>query len=308
MATLVTGAAGHIGSLLTRTLLAQGENVVAFDIAHEPASLDIADPALSYVRGDVGNLSNVLETFRAHRIERVFHLGAILSVTSEDIPWASHQTNVQGTLNLLEIARAFETRQFYFASSRGTYGLGIAGDVVDDLTLQRPTLFYGAGKLYCEGVGRWYRNKYGFDFRSLRYPTMIAPGVRTGGHWAPAMIEDAVHGRPHVSQYGAAEDVGAFLYVRDAVRATLELMAAPKGQTEAVVYNIAGMRRLTAARELGDYLAGRFPGFTVIYRDGPAKQVPYSSFDDSCARRDWGWSPQYDTLAGIVDQVAIDLN
>jgi threonine 3-dehydrogenase len=287
-------------------LAAAGEDVVSFDISPPPPDRAGAARHGKHVRASVANMSEVLEAIRANGITRIFHLGAMLSVVSESNHWESHQVNVQGTMNILEAARVLGVEKVFFASSRGTFGLDVEG-AVDDWSLQRPTLFYGAGKLYIEGVGRWYRKKFGLDFRSLRYPTMIAPGVRTAGHWAPAMMEDAIRGRSHVSDFGAPSDVGAFLYVRDAVRATLEVMAAPKEATARVAYNVAGMRTMTSAAELEAMLKRRYAFANVTYRKAPAPPLGYDGFDDSGARQDWGWQPQFDTLEKIVDQFEADL-
>ncbi|TNC08177.1 NAD-dependent epimerase/dehydratase family protein [Methylobacterium terricola] len=297
MTILITGAGGHIGRRLVDALAARGETVVAVDIIDLHRTIDRPD-LVTFRRGSVANMSEVLDVMKTHRIERIFHLGAMLSVVSESNHWESHQINVQGTMNVLEASRILGVKQVFFASSRGTYGLD-TGDVVDDFTVQRPTLFYGSGKLYGEGVGRWYRAKFGLDFRALRYPTMMAPGVRTAGHWAPLMIEDAIQGRAHVAQ-ASPSDLGAFLHVSDAVRGTLEIMNAPAERVGRVVYNLAGIQNLTSALEMEAALVRRFPEFTVKYERENGPRATYSKFSDSQARHDWGWRPEIDDLDKLI--------
>src|SRR5512136_512574 len=202
MAKLITGGTGYIGAELAHILAGRGEEVVLFDVAIAGYRIEDIKNKVKVVRGDLSNWSEVANVVKENKITEIYHMGALLTLVSESNPWASFRVNVIGTYNILEAARLFDVEKMMFTSSLGTYGLGIT-DVIDDLTIQRPTNFYGCGKLYCEGLGRWYMNKFGIDFRSIRYPAMVGPGVRTPGHWIPPMIEDAVLGRPHECLYAS---------------------------------------------------------------------------------------------------------
>ncbi len=117
-------------------------------------------------------------------ITEIYHIGSMLTFAAEANPWASFRSNVIGTYNVLEAARLFGVQKMMFTSTFGTFGLQME-EVCTDLSIQRPLTMYGCGKLYGEGLGRFYRNKFGLDFRSIRYALMIGPNVRTAGHWAP---------------------------------------------------------------------------------------------------------------------------
>ena len=202
--------------------------------------------------------------------------------------------------HILEAARLFGVRQVMFASSVGTYGLG-AGDTITDDTIQRPFTFYGCAKLWGEGVGGWYSRKYGLDFRSLRYAQMVGPGVRTSWHWAPAMIEDTILGRPHESVEGNPDATVSMIYISDAARAADAMMQAPRERIKTMNYNVMGDGRVITARELEAYLKSRYPGTVITYRRPETGKPPnVKRYDDAAARREWGWKPQFDSTESIV--------
>lgn len=308
MSILVTGANGHIGSAIVRELLACGEAVIALDIAPEASRLSGLTGALTYMQADVTDLSRLLQTITRHRVRAIYHLGAMLSAHSEKQHWASFRTNVDGSMQLFEIAANCGVEQLFFASSRGTFGR--TPDLfITDRSQQIPTLFYGWGKLYCEGIGRWYADNRGLDFRCLRYPTIVGPGIRTAGHWAPAMIEDILAGKPHQSIYGNAGSVGFFLHVDDAARATVELMQAPAYRVVSRVYNVAGVQEVTSAAALADRLQKRFPAAQIglaAARD-QHHDVAYEEFRDDAARQEWDWKPQFGTVDAIIDRFLRDI-
>lgn len=309
MAKLITGGTGYIGAELAHILVEQGEEVVLFDVVIAEHRIKDIKNKVKVVRGDVGNWPEVANVVRQNRIKEIYHMGAMLSLESENNPWASFRVNVVGTYNVLEAARLFDVEKMMFTSSLGTYGLGITG-FVDDLTIQRPTNLYGCGKLYCEGLGRWYMNKFGIDFRSIRYPSTCGPNVRTPGHWVPGMIQDAILGNPHECIYASAGDPGApIIYVTDAARAADMILQAPKNQIKMVNYCVSGIRDALSVNELEAALKRRYPKTEITYSP-PLGGLPVSvikRFDDSCARKEWGWKPLYDTPEAIIDKFEKDV-
>lgn len=298
---LIIGGCGHIGRAVAYDLLDRGEEVIVADLSD--AGLGDLAGRVDFLRCDVSLMPMVLDTVKSARADVIFHMGGLLNRLSEETPSRSFEVNVAGSLNVFEAARTHDVTRVFFASSRGVYGLGI-GDEVDDRTLQRPDTFYGCGKLYIENVGRWYRNNRGVDVRSLRYPTILAPGIRTKGHWAPAMIDDAIRGVAHHAEFAAPEDNGVFMELSDAARAAVELMLAAPETTPEVNYNICGMNEMTRADTLATYLASRFPGFSATFRDTTEPRVTTRRIDDSRARDEWGWRPAYDSVEKIVDRFA----
>ncbi len=193
MARLITGGLGFVGAELAHMLVDRGEEVVIFDKVANRSRIDDIDDKVTVVQGDLANWSEVLNVVKGNNISAIFHFGSMLSAISEGNPWGAFQVNVVGTYNVLEAARLLNVEKVIFSSSVGTYGLG-AGAEITDTTIQRPTGVYGVSKLYCEGLGRFYRTKFDLDFRSVRYPVVIGPGVTTPGHWCESRIENCLLG------------------------------------------------------------------------------------------------------------------
>jgi len=189
-----------IGAQVVRILLEKGNGQTTVFSRNPSASrLDGIADEVNVVRGDVGDFSHVLNAVSTTKPDVIYHFGAMLSVPSDADPSAAIQTNAMGTFHVLEAARIFGVKQVIFASSIAVYGTGIENDVRDDFTLQRPSLIYGATKVFGEHLGLFYKRKYGIDFRGLRYPSIIGPGVSTPGvvQYTSQVMEQSAKGRPY---------------------------------------------------------------------------------------------------------------
>ncbi|MDD4876213.1 MAG: NAD-dependent epimerase/dehydratase family protein [Dehalococcoidales bacterium] len=306
MAKLITGGTGYIGAELAHILADRGEEVVLFDININHYRIEDIESKVKIVRGDLGNFSEVFNVVKDNKITEIYHIGSMLTYMSELNPQASFHSNVIGSYNVLEAARLFNVEKMMFTSTLGTFGLQM-DDMLTDITMQRPLSIYGCGKLYIEGLGRYYNTKYGLDFRSIRYAHMIGPNVHTPGHWAPPMIEDAILGKPNDCIYGTPESTISMIYVSDAARAADMLLQAPRDNIKMLNYNVSGIPAVVSAKEVETILVKRFPEIRVIYKSDPNRQRRrggYSNwkvFDDSYARKEWGWKPQYTTVESIID-------
>jgi threonine 3-dehydrogenase len=304
MAKLITGGMGYVGSETARQLVNRGEELVIFDIAVNSIRIEDFKHKVKIVQGDLGNFSEVLNVVKDNKISEIYHLGGALTWISELDPWASFSSNVIGTYNILEAARLLDVRKVMFASAMATFGLGVKG-VISDITIQRPMNMYGCGKLYGEGLGRWYSRKFGLDFRSVRYASMIGPNVRTPGHWGPSMIEDAIVGKPNDCVYAKPETAISMIYFTDAAKAAIDILDAPKEKIRMINYNVAGIPKFITASEIEKILKKRYPAAMVNYNTDPSSFVGYPAdtiFDDSYARKEWGWSPVYTTPEAIIEQ------
>jgi threonine 3-dehydrogenase len=303
MASLITGGSGLIGTELARLLVDAGEEVVLFSRTMKAGRIDSIGKKIKWIQGDLGIAAHVYNAVKENKITDIYHIGAMLTLVSENDPQGSFQTNVVGTMNVLEAARLFGVKKVMFTSSIGTYGMEL-GEIVTDTTIQRPVSFYGIGKLYCEGLGTLYRFKYGLDFRSVRYAAVIAPGVKTPGHWVPPMIEDAVLGKPHNSP--VTEDTGTWMIsLKDAVRSAYTILLAPAENIKMINYNVAGPNSAVSATELAQAIKKHIPNAVINFRqeknDGSAHKGHHGTFDDSYARREWGWKPEHPTVEKIVE-------
>jgi threonine 3-dehydrogenase len=307
MSTLITGGTGFIGAEIARMLVANGEDV---HVAHRSGNLGRLEGIADRVQlhqfdlSVPGSASSLLSEVAP---ERLFHFGAILTAPGEEDPQGLLQANAVGFIEIIEAARLAGTRQMVFASSIGTYGRDTGGGIINDLTLQRPGSVYGVTKVLGENLGAYYRKKYGLDFRGLRYPSIVGPGVTT---WSVAqytswMIEKPALGEPF-EVWVPPEAVVAVLHYQDAARAAIELSDAPTDAISSINYLVDGVHPTPTAGELADVVRSRIPGAEINF-SAPADAIAGSvRIDDSAARDEWGWRPNFDT-AGMVDAVIAEV-
>jgi threonine 3-dehydrogenase len=260
-----------------------------------------------------------------YEVDRVYHLAALLSTRSEFSPALAHKVNVEGTLNLLEFAQKQGESHgrpviFFYPSSIAAFGLpgpatkDKAGKVKED-DFNFPTTMYGANKLYCEHLGRYYSRYYKqlaaehlsgkVDFRCIRFPGLIsAETVPSGGtsDYAPEMIHAAASGKPY-DCFVRPDTRIPFMAMPDAVDAILRLMSAKQEKLTRLVYNIGAFA--PSAAEVEAEVRAAFPkakmGTKVdIKRQGIVDSWP-ADVDDSTARRDWGHAPVYDFATAFHD-------
>jgi len=306
MAKLVTGGSGFIGSYLVRELVRRSEEVVVFARSRGGRIRDIED-RIKIAQGDISDWSQVMNAVKENHIDCIYHLAAMLSLPSEANPWASFRVNVLGSMNILEAARLFDVNTVVFASSMATYGLGIEKPVITDTTLQRPTTMYGGGKLYVELLGKFYRKRFGVDFRSARIPSLVGPGISTRaiGQYNSWMIQDAALGRPYEC-YGPEDKGLPLLYFKDIAAAFCGLSEASTDGIKTVNYNIAGINRAVPPKEIELAVKKFIPAAVISYKPDPTvveyfKTVRFEALDDAPARAEWGWKPAYDSVDAMVE-------
>ncbi len=302
MGILITGGSGFIGASLAREFSRRGESVVVVDVKPPPPRVSQL-PGISYLRVDIGNLPEILNAFSEIRISTVFHLAAILSAPSEENPWNSLRVNGLGTFNILEAARLSGVRKLLFTSSMGTYSVS-SDVVVDDDTAQRPTLIYGVGKVFGELLGLYYQRKFGLDFRGIRFPQLVGPGVLSGGfgQYGPRLVEAAVRGEAF-DAWVPPETVIPMLYVKDAVRGLVLLHDAPEDRIRTRMYNVGQITPAPTAQDIVDEVRRHFPSARLGFAPDPKavavlQTIPREISGEN-ARNEWGWEPAY-SLEGMV--------
>lgn len=299
---LVTGAGGQVGLDLLRALVSRGDQVFASDRAPPPEAARLGVPWASV---DVTDPAQVDAHFAEVRPDLVFHLAAVLSAVGERDPLRTYGVNQGGTLHVLEAARRFGVRQLVFTSTIAVYGPGLPPLVGDDVPL-RPTTMYGVTKVAGELLGEYYARRHGLDFRAVRFPGLLSAVLPGGGtsDYAPLMYYEALR----VGRYQAfcrPDSQIPLMYMPDALRALVQLSAAPRARLRRYVYNIAAFS--PTAQEIADEVARVAPGAAITFEPDPARQAILDSWpralDDSCARRDWDWRPAWD-LATMSDDLA----
>ena len=311
MTSLITGGAGLMGAEVVRLLLKQGEKPVVFSRNPKtPRLADVADE-VEGIAGDLGNFSNVLDAVKTTRPDVIYHMGGMLTSPSDADPAASIQANALGTFHVLEAARLFDVRQVLFTSSLAVYGADIAEDFIDDNTVQHPLLFYGATKVFAENMGRFYKRKYGIDFRGVRYPSIIGPGMTTPGvaQYNPGVIEQSAKGNPFTI-WVTPETRLPIMYFTESARSLVELGQAPVENIKTINYVLTGITPTPSAGELADAVRAKIPGAQITFEPDPVIQPILDDFnkrvDDTKSQEEWGWKPEFD-LDQSVDEFLKEL-
>ena len=306
MSVLITGGSGLIGSTLARMLAARGDVVWIFDRAIAPERLSGID-GVRTIRGDLERFSHVLDAVKQAKPRVIYHLGAMLSIPANADPPAAFAANVEGTFHVLEAARLLEVEHVRFTSTTATYGLDMQGASIGDHTLQRPTTLYGTTKVFGELMGRFYKTRFGIDFRAVRFPSVIGPGatvphVSIYNSWA---IEKAVRGEPY-DIFVEPHIRCAVLYFKDAARSLLVLDAVPPDSVKAVCYTLAGVEPEPSAGELAAAIRQQFPGAAIGFTPDAFSMEYHAklqglTFDEGSARAELGWRPEFSLPRMIAD-------
>ena len=313
MTILITGGTGFIGSNLARKLIDEGERPVLFDVAPVQRMLRDMESEFHYVRGSVTSLPELINCMRQYGVDRVFHLGGMLSLPSEENPWAAFEANIVGTYHILEASRITQVAQVVYGSTIATYSKDIPTDVIDDRTIQRPSSMYGVTKVSGELLGRFYSRKFGLDFRGVRLPSVVGPGAKTAhmsiyNAWA---IEEPLKGHAYELRC-EPETRCPVIYFKDAANAFRLLSQAGRSQISTMIYNVAGILPQFSANDLVSAVRSRIPGARLTFNPDPEitellKEIGRLNIDDSRAQSEWGWKPAY-SLKDMVDDFIKEFN
>lgn len=303
---LVIGASGQIGVELTLALrkIYGNSQVIASDLREQNPLLEGTGP---YVSLDVMNKEMLHVQVIRQNITQIYLLAAMLSATGEKNPNLAWHLNMQGLLNVLDIAREEKIHKVYWPSSIAVFGPSSPRQNCPQQTIIEPITVYGISKYAGEFWCNYYFNRYGVDVRSLRYPGLISYKSAPGGGTTDYAVE-IYHDALESGQYECFLKEDTYLpmmYMPDAIRATIELMEAPAHKVSVrTSYNVSGMS--FAPREIAAEIASHIPGFTISYKPDYRQNIADSwpqSIDDSVARADWGWKEEFDLAAMTADML-----
>jgi nucleoside-diphosphate-sugar epimerase len=301
---LVIGASGQIGVELTLALrkIYGNANVIASDLREQNPLLEGTGP---YVSLDVMNKEMLHVQVIRQGITQIYHLAAILSATGEKNPSLAWHLNMQGLLNVLDIAREEKMHKVYWPSSIAVFGPTSPKKNCPQQTIIEPTTVYGISKYAGEFWCNYFYQRFGVDVRSLRYPGLISYKSPPGGGTTDYAIE-IFHEALEEKKYECFLDENTYLpmmYMPDAIRATIELMEASAEKISVrTSYNISGMS--FSPKEIGAEVKKHVPDFKISYKPDYRQAIANSwpqSIDDSVARKDWGWKEEYDLPAMTKD-------
>lgn len=303
---LVTGANGQIGTVLTAALRdAYGEDqVIATDIKKPE------DHTGPFEMLDILNVQRILELVADYNITTIYHLAAILSASGEWNPQKTWNVNFNGSLSILELARAQGLQKVFFPSTIAVFGTTTPRDMTPQHTSMIPSTVYGISKATGELWCNYYHTRYGLDVRSLRYPGIISYQSMPGGgttDYAVDIFHQALQHKKYTC-FLEADTRLPMMYMDDAIRATLQLMAADPDKIKIrTSYNLAAMSFTPA--ELASEIKKHIPEFEITYEPDHRQEIAASwteSIDDSDARNDWGWDHQYD-IASMTTEMLTQL-
>jgi len=304
---LITGACGQIGSELT-TLLRErygAENVIASDIKTEPSE-DISDTG-PYEILDVRDRESLKKVVEKYSIDTIYHMAAILSATGEKNPQLAWDVNVNGLYNVLELAREKKLTRIFVPSSIAAFGPETPKKNTPQDTILKPRTIYGITKVINERLGEYYFWKYGLDVRGVRYPGIISYKTLPGGgttDYAVEIFYEAIKHKKYTS-FLKKDTRLPMMYMPDCLKATITLMEADISRLRYHTdYNVASMS--FSVEELANEIKKHIPDFQIDYKPDFRQEIADSwpeSIDDTPAREDWNWSPDYDLSEMTVDML-----
>ena len=306
---LVIGATGQIGSALITKLRKEygNDNVVAGYIEGVPLSDELKNGGPLEI-ADVTNAQQIAAIIDKYKIDSIYNLAAILSAQAEKRPLLAWNIQIGGVLNLLEISRE-KGCSLFTPSSIGAFGDSSPKMKTPQETIQRPRTIYGVSKVSCELLSDYYFYRYGVDTRSVRFPGLISYETLPGGGTTDYAVEiyyAAVKGE----KFEIPVKAGTFMdmmYMPDGLRAAIEIMEADS--TKFVHRNSFNIASMSFDPEIiFNNIKKYMPDFQMEYEVDPLRQAIAESWpnslDDTCARQEWGWKPEYDLDAMTKDMLA----
>lgn len=304
---LVLGSNGQIGTeLVTALRNTYGElNVIACDIRRPDYDIKNSGP-FEFV--NVLEKDTLNDIFRKYKPTQVYLLAALLSATGEQNPKLAWDLNMNGLLNILDLAITYKTAKVYWPSSIAVFGPNSPKDLTPQFCVMDPNTVYGVSKLAGERWCEYYFQKYGLDVRSIRYPGLISWKAAPGGgttDYAIHIFHDALKKGSYASFLNAETEL-PMMYMDDAIRGTIELMDA-----EASKIAIRSSYNLTGVSFTPEILAAEIrkhiPELKLTYTENDPRQHIANgwprSIDDSYATKDWGWKPEFDLAKLTTDML-----
>jgi threonine 3-dehydrogenase len=328
-AILVTGASGEIGQAFIKSF-AERDNryIVTIDIRALPE--DLHAYVISH-QADIQDEALLSRLVGEYDFEAIYHLAAYLSTKAEHSPYEAHRVNVEGTLTLLRLAAEQSDRndkpvKFIFPSSIAAYGLPDLETKkrcpqVKEAEWNFPCTMYGCTKLYCEKLGDYFSHHYRqlddkrpvmLDFRCVRFPGLISAFTAPSGgtsDYGPEMLHAAAQRQPYACF--VREDVRIpFMAMPDAVKSLLDLSSAAKAALHQTIYNVTSFS--LSAEEFRTWVWKYFPNAQLTFRPDPRRQAIVDSWpadtDDSAARSEWNWLPEYDVERSFAEYLVPNIS
>jgi nucleoside-diphosphate-sugar epimerase len=315
MSILIIGGMGSIGSFVTRKFVELGLEPIVYARHKNLLFIRDIEKKVIYAEGDILDVDKLVTTIKTYHVDRIIHMAALLSAGSEANPAMSVRMNVEGTANVLEAAVTCNVKRVVYSSAKGAYS-ETTGDYAhptykplpEDYPTDECMGFYGLTKLFGEKLGFKYQKKYGIEFIALRYSSTWGPGKLIGRAASPhgihgTLIENPMLGKP-VRHPQGAEQKDDLIYHKDSANGVV--LACLSEKTAHSVFNI-GTGVGSTLLEFANAVKKIYPKADIEIGPGLDYLMKhyntYSIFDISRARKELGFSPQYDVEKGVVDYI-----
>ena len=305
---LVTGACGQVGSELTLVLRDRygSDDVVATGHTTRPGEELLNSGPFQFI--DCTDINSVAEIVKKHDIGTIYHLAALLSAKAEANPQLAWNVNMNGLYNVLEVAREHKCAVFT-PSSIGAFGLTTPLDNTPQDTIQRPNTMYGVTKVAGELLCDYYHHRFGVDTRGVRWPGLISYITPPGGgttDYAVEIFYEAIKHRKYTTCFIREGTYMDMMYMPDAIKSAIDIMEADASKLKhRNAYNVTAMS--FAPEHVASEIKKHIPDFVIEYKVDPVRQAIAESWpnymDDSTARKEWGWKPEYDLASMTEDMI-----
>ena len=308
---LVIGGTGQIGSELIMNLRGiYGNSNVArgYIPASRPKGILAESGPAEIV--DITNPQQIADVVKKYNIDTIYNLAALLSAVAEAKPQLAWAIGVGGLFNSLEVARENGCAVFT-PSSIGSFGHSTPHVKTPQDTIQRPDTIYGVTKVSGELLSDYYAKRFGVDTRSVRFPGLISYTTPPGGGTTDESV-DIYYSAVKGEKFKCPLKPGTYMdmmYMPDALRAAIEIMEAdPSRLVHRNSFNIASMS--FDPEIIFNKIKEYEPNFEMEYVLDPLRQKIADSWpdslDDSCARTEWDWKPEYD-LDSMTKDMLVNL-
>lgn len=303
---LVTGATGQIGSELVPEMRARfGKDNVIVGVHRRPPLGDLKNGP--YVNINVAQRDTVEKAVVDYGVDTIYHMAALLSAAGERDPWLAWDVNMNGTYNVLEVAREHKLRQVFCPSSIAAFGPETPRVNTPQETVLKPRTMYGVTKVAGELLCNYYWEKFKLDVRGVRYPGIISNKTPPGGgttDYAVEIFYEAIK-QGEYKCFLRSDSTLPMMYMPDCIKATLDLMDAPLERLKHHCdFNLSALS--FNPKELAEEIRRHIPDFKIAYEPDYRQAIADSwpmSIDDSAAREEWGWKPSYDLTSMVEDML-----
>ena len=303
---LVIGSAGQIGSELVPALREKygGNNVIA--TGRKTPLPDIIKNSGPVIYLDALDKDSLAKVIFEYEIDTIFHMASILSATGEKMPQTAWNINLNGLINVLEVARSYKIDRVIWPSSIAAFGPTTPRENTPNTTVLQPTTMYGITKVAGELLAEYYYNKYQLDVRSMRLPGIISSETLPGGgttDYAVEIFYEAIKKKRYTC-FLREDTVLPMLYMPDCNKCMIDLLEADNSKLKRRVYNLTGIS--FSVGEIAAEIKKYIPEFEIEYKPDFRQAIADSwpkTIDDSFAREEWGWDPCYDLSSMTKDML-----